>query len=181
MLTKMLMEVLLHDGIVDDRVCSEVQHALLKLLQVRIQLESIVAGGESGDEDVRAFVVGLILLEVDLDYLHHVNVSDPDSTFVEKGIGDERESITCIRSILLVGFGTGECLSDSPGHRSCPPSRSRLGGQDPSLRRLECQDLRGWVLWSAIPYAFQFGLVFISTQSLDVALVRRQVHLFSKM
>ena len=29
---------------------------------------------------------------------------------------------------------------------------------------------------SAIPYAFQFGLVFISTQSLDVALVRHQVH-----
>ena len=55
---------------------------LLKLLQARVQLESIVAGGESSDEDVRAFVVGLILFEVGVDDLDRVIVSDPDLTYV---------------------------------------------------------------------------------------------------
>ena len=86
---------------VDDRVRSEVQHALLKLLQVRVQLETIVAGGESGDEDVRAFVVGLILFEVGVDDLNRVIVSDPDLTYVEKGMGDERENVTGV----VDGFG----------------------------------------------------------------------------
>ena len=49
---------------VDDRVGIKVEHALLKLFQVGVQFTSGVTGGESSYEDVDAYVVGLIVLEV---------------------------------------------------------------------------------------------------------------------
>ena len=61
-------------GAVDDRVCVEVEHALLKLFQVRVQLESGVTGSEGGDEDVDTSVVGLVLFEVSIDDFKRVVV-----------------------------------------------------------------------------------------------------------
>ena len=49
------------------RVCVEVEHKLLQLFQVKVQLESGVTGSESCHKDVDVTIVGLILLEVGID------------------------------------------------------------------------------------------------------------------
>ena len=71
---------------VDDRVCVEVEDSLLKLLQVRVEFESSVTGGESSDEDVDTSVIGLVLFKVGVDNFEHVFVGESDLTYAIEGI-----------------------------------------------------------------------------------------------
>ena len=82
---------------VDDRVGVEVEDALLKLLQVAVELESGVASGESGHEDVDTTVVGLILFEVDIDNFERVIVGESDLTYVIEGVRHQsKEMMRCV-------------------------------------------------------------------------------------
>ena len=67
---------------IDDRVSVEVEDAFLKLLQVTVEFESGVTGGESGHEDVDASVVGLVLFEVGVDDFQSLVVGESDLTYV---------------------------------------------------------------------------------------------------
>ena len=79
---------LLWFGGVDDRVRVKIEDALLKLFQVRVQLESGMAGGEGGHEDVDASVVRLIVFEVGVHDFERVVVGESDLAYVVEGIGD---------------------------------------------------------------------------------------------
>ena len=65
-------------GGVDDGVRVEVEDALLKLFQVRVEFESSVTGGEGGHEDVDTTVIGLILFQVGVDHFERVIVGESD-------------------------------------------------------------------------------------------------------
>ena len=71
---------------VDDGVCVEVEDSLLKLLQVRVEFEPSVTGGEGGDEDVDTSVIGLVLFKVGVDNFERVVVGDSDLTYAIEGI-----------------------------------------------------------------------------------------------
>ena len=59
---------------------------MLKLLQVRVEFESSVTGGEGGHEDVDTSVIGLILFKVGVDNFECVVVGESDLTCVIEGI-----------------------------------------------------------------------------------------------
>lgn len=80
---------------VDDGVWVKVEYALLQLFQVRVQFESGVTGGESGDEDVDAAIVGLILVEIGVDDFERVVIGESNLLYVFEGIGDQGEEMVC--------------------------------------------------------------------------------------
>ena len=93
---------------VDDRVGVEVEDALLKLLQVAVELESGVASGESGHEDVDTTVVGLILFEVGIDNFERVIIGESDLTYVIEGV--RHQSKEMMRCVDCFGGGLVEIL-----------------------------------------------------------------------
>ena len=78
---------------VDDRVGVEVEDALLKLLQVAVELESGVASGESRHEDVDPSVVGLVLFEIGVDNFECVVVRESDLTYVVERVRHQVEEM----------------------------------------------------------------------------------------
>ena len=76
---------------VDDRIGAKVENTLLQLFQVGVELESCVTGGESGDEDVDATVVGLIVLEVGVNDFERVVVGESYLVDDAEQIGDQGE------------------------------------------------------------------------------------------
>ena len=82
-------------GGIDDRVCVEVENALLELFQVRVKLELGVTGGEGGDEDVNSSVVGLVFFEVGIDDFEGVVVGESDLTYVVEGVRYQCEEMVC--------------------------------------------------------------------------------------
>ena len=90
-------------GGVDDRVCVEVEDSLLKLLQVRVEFESSVTGGEGGHEDVDTSVIGLILFKVGVDNFECVVVGESDLTYVIEGIRYQGKEMMC----RVDSFGDG--------------------------------------------------------------------------
>ena len=78
-------------GGVDDRIRVKVENTLLQLFQVGVELESCVTGGESGDEDVDAAVIGLIVLEVGVNNFERVVVGESYLVNDVERIGDQGE------------------------------------------------------------------------------------------
>ena len=76
---------------VDDRIRVKVEDTLLQLFQVGVELESCVTGGESGDEDVDAAVIGLIVLEVGVNNFERVVVGESYLVNDAERIGDQGE------------------------------------------------------------------------------------------
>ena len=69
-------------GGVDNGVCVEVEDALLKLLQVRVEFESRMTGREGSNEDVDTSVIWLVLFKVGVDDFERVVVGESDLTCV---------------------------------------------------------------------------------------------------
>ena len=96
-------------GGVDDRVGVEVEDSLLKLLQVRVEFESSVTGGEGGHEDVDTSVVGLVLFKVGIDHFERVVVGESDLTYVIEGIRYQGKEM--MRRVDSFGDGFVEILA----------------------------------------------------------------------
>ena len=96
------------DG-VDDRVRVKVEDSLLKLLQVRVEFESSVTGGEGGHEDVDMSVIGLILFQVGIDHFERVVVGESDLMFVIEGVRYQGKEM--MRRVDSFGGGFVEILA----------------------------------------------------------------------
>ena len=68
-----------------------------------VELESCVTGGESGDEDVDATVIGLIVLEVGVDNFERVVVGESYLVYDAERIGDQGEEFVW----RVTDFGDG--------------------------------------------------------------------------
>ena len=77
----------------DDGVGVEVEDLFLQPVEVLVQLESGVTGGEGGDEEVDASVVGLVVSGIGVDYFQGGGVADPHRVNVVGGIGAEMEEM----------------------------------------------------------------------------------------
>ena len=77
----------------DDGVDVKVEDLFLQPVEVLVQLESGVTGGEGSDEEVDAAVVGLVVSGIGVDYFQNVGVADPHRVNVLGGIGDEMEEM----------------------------------------------------------------------------------------
>ena len=78
---------------VDDGVGVEVEDLFLQPLEVLVQFQSRVTGGEGGDEEVHAPVVRLVVSGIGVDHFQCGGVADPHRVNVVGGIGDEMEEV----------------------------------------------------------------------------------------
>ena len=77
----------------DDGVGVEVEDLFLQPVEVLVQFKTGVTGGEGGDEEVDAPVVGLVVAGVQVDHFQRGGVADPHRVNVVGGIGDEMEEM----------------------------------------------------------------------------------------
>ena len=78
---------------VDDGVGVEVEDLFLQPVQVLVQFQSGVTGGEGGDEEVDAPAVRLVVSGVRVHHFQRDGVADPHRVDVVGGVGDELEEM----------------------------------------------------------------------------------------
>ena len=78
---------------VDDGVGVEVEDLFLQVVEVLVQFQSGVTGGEGGDEEVNAPVVRLVVSGIRVDHFQRDGVADPHRVDVVGRVGDELEEM----------------------------------------------------------------------------------------
>ena len=87
-----------------DRVGIEVEDLFLEEVEVLVQLEASVTGGEGGDEEDDAPDVHLGVFGIGVDHFQGVGVADPHRVKVVGGVGDEMEEMRGVVTTCVEGL-----------------------------------------------------------------------------